>query len=155
MPAKSSLRESIETVVHSDGLDVDKVVELQNNGQELGIGVAFGVGTSKPFACLCSSKSDVLSSPDKRYDAIIMYETCAEYATDFIRVEKPTKQSDFEVGSGPAPTSGEESKALNIVIKLWEIAGRPCVKISDEINKVSFVMSCVALSISCGLVELW
>ena len=33
--------------MHSDGLDVDKVIELQKNGHELGIGVAFGVGTSE------------------------------------------------------------------------------------------------------------
>lgn len=46
-----------ETVVHSDGLDVDKVIELQKNGKELGIGVAFGVGTSK-LSRLCQSLAD-------------------------------------------------------------------------------------------------
>ena len=34
----------------------------------------------------------------------------------------------------------EKSKALNMVIKLASINGLPCVKISDDLTKVSFVL---------------
>ena len=36
-------------------------------------------------------------------------------------------------------SNGEKSKALNIVIKLSEIEGKPCIKLSDDIGKVCFL----------------
>lgn len=35
----------------------------------------------------------------------------------------------------------EQSKALNIVIKLGSIDGKECVKISDEITKVGYIVN--------------
>lgn len=40
--------------------------------------------------------------------------------------------NDFTKASG---TGGEKSKALNMVIKLASVNGKPCVKISDERGK--------------------
>lgn len=40
----------------------------------------------------------------------------------------------------------EKSKALNMVIKLASIEGKPCVKISDDLMKVSSTPSFLALS---------
>jgi nicotinate phosphoribosyltransferase len=32
----------------------------------------------------------------------------------------------------------EKSKALNMVIKLSSVEGKPCIKISDDVTKVSY-----------------
>ncbi|GAA5854293.1 hypothetical protein JCM9279_005113, partial [Rhodotorula babjevae] len=62
---------------------------------------------------------------------------------DFRRVEEPVVQD--EPGAGPVRTEGESSKALNMVIKLYSIAGQPCVKISDELTKNTGDPEAVAL----------
>jgi nicotinic acid phosphoribosyltransferase len=42
----------------------------------------------------------------------------------------------------------EQSKALNIVVKLGSINGKECVKISDEITKVGYVVNlCFVVSL--------
>ncbi|KPV74795.1 uncharacterized protein RHOBADRAFT_49763 [Rhodotorula graminis WP1] len=62
---------------------------------------------------------------------------------DFRRVDEPVLQD--EPGAGPVRTEGESSKALNMVIKLYSIAGQPCVKISDELTKNTGDPEAVAL----------
>ncbi|GAA6001346.1 hypothetical protein JCM10207_006618 [Rhodosporidiobolus poonsookiae] len=52
---------------------------------------------------------------------------------DFRRVEEPIQQD--KPGEGEPRTEGEKSKALNMVIKLYSINDKPCVKISDELTK--------------------
>lgn len=39
-------------------------------------------------------------------------------------------------------STGEKSKALNIVIKLSSVNDKPCVKLSDDLDKVSDMYSC-------------
>lgn len=76
-----------KVVIYSDGLDVDRCIELAQYSKEIGIGAGFGVGTS--------------------------------FTNDFQRQGAP----------------GEKSKALNIVIKLDSVEGKPVVKISDDLTK--------------------
>lgn len=43
-------------------------------------------------------------------------------------------------GEGEIRYGGESSKALNMVIKLYQIDNNYCVKISDEVTKVSKIV---------------
>ncbi|WVQ96831.1 nicotinate phosphoribosyltransferase [Kwoniella sp. CBS 9459] len=74
-------------VIFSDGLDVEKAIELQKGCDEIGIAASFGIGT---------------------------------FLTN-----------DFRKASDPS----EVSKPLNIVIKLNQINGKNCVKLSDDKGK--------------------
>ncbi|GEM09727.1 nicotinate phosphoribosyltransferase [Rhodotorula toruloides] len=58
-----------------------------------------------------------------------------DLTNDFRHVEQPEQQE--HLGDGPIRTVGEKSKALNMVIKLYSINDQFCVKISDELTKVS------------------
>lgn len=49
---------------------------------------------------------------------------------DYKRTDSPVQQSLEDIGDGE-PRQGEASKALNMVIKLWQINGKACIKISD------------------------
>ncbi|ORY89415.1 nicotinate phosphoribosyltransferase [Leucosporidium creatinivorum] len=54
------------------------------------------------------------------------------FTNDFVKVEQPVKQ---DVPGEGEPRTGEPSKALNMVIKLYRINNEFCVKISDELTK--------------------
>lgn len=57
---------------------------------------------------------------------------------DFKRVDRPVSQTaKDEQGSRPARTEGERSPALNMVIKLYRINDKYCVKISDDLTKTT------------------
>jgi nicotinic acid phosphoribosyltransferase len=53
---------------------------------------------------------------------------------DFKKVEDPV--DDGATGAGE-PRTGETDKPLNVVVKLFEIEGKPCVKISDGAPHIS------------------
>lgn len=66
------------------------------------------------------------------------------YNLDFQKVLVPNRMAP---GEGEIRTGGEPSKALNMVIKLYQIDGNYCVKISDEVTKVSKNCSLVSFRI--------
>ncbi|GAA5874479.1 hypothetical protein JCM16303_005865 [Sporobolomyces ruberrimus] len=55
------------------------------------------------------------------------------FTNDFKRVDGPVKQDS--PGEGSVRSGGEQSKALNMVIKLYKIENEYAVKISDELTK--------------------
>jgi len=99
---------STKTIIYSDGLNVDKCIDLAQFSKELGIGAGFGVGTFFTNDFLRSP-----SAPDAAADP---------------KAPIPAERTR------PANEQAK-SKALNIVIKLSSFNGRPTVKISDELSK--------------------
>ncbi|KAE8266758.1 hypothetical protein A4X09_0g5589 [Tilletia walkeri] len=103
---------STKVIIYSDGLDVEKCIDLAKFSKEIGIGAGFGIGTSLTNDFLKSS-----SSPSSTSSSI-----------DISEAPVPPDRS--------LPASKQnKSKALNMVIKLSSINGEPTVKISDELSK--------------------
>ena len=104
-----------KTIVYSDWLNVDKAIALKKQCDEIGVNrehlfvLASGLSSATWFnACVC------------------VYAAAFGIGTFFT--------NDFKSLSSQGK---EKSKALNIVIKLASINGLPCVKISDDLTKVS------------------
>ncbi|KAK0545179.1 nicotinate phosphoribosyltransferase [Tilletia horrida] len=103
-----------KTIIFSDGLDVDKCIDLLKYSQEIGIGAGFGVGTS--------FTNDFMRLPNS--------ETPNPHADPNAPLSSENPEAE------PRPHAGtQKSKALNMVIKLGSIDGKPTVKISDELSK--------------------
>ncbi|KAE8236076.1 hypothetical protein A4X13_0g9272, partial [Tilletia indica] len=103
---------STKVIIYSDGLDVEKCIDLAKFSKEIGIGAGFGIGTSLTNDFLKSS-----SSPSSTSSSV-----------DVAEAPVPPERS--------LPASKQnKSKALNMVIKLSSINGKPTVKISDELSK--------------------
>ncbi|KAK0554592.1 nicotinate phosphoribosyltransferase [Tilletia horrida] len=100
---------STKVIIFSDGLDVNKCIDLAAFAKEIGIGAGFGIGTSLTNDFIRTS-----GSPDPSADA---------------NAPVPPERSL------PADQRPQKSKALNMVIKLASIDGKPTVKISDELSK--------------------
>jgi len=100
-------------IVFSDALDYTKAIELQAQCQQLG----FTKCTSPPF-----SRTAFIGLTWIFFPAYLgSFGIGTSLTNDF-----KTKSSGYK----------EQSKALNIVIKLGSVDGKECVKISDDITKV-------------------
>lgn len=111
----------------SDGLDVERCVELKAASDEAGIGCSFGVGT------FLTNGKYLLRIPSYLDHSL----TLALAPTDFKRVASPIHQPTESLGAGEVLTDGDKSTALNMVIKLFKINDKFCVKISDELTKTT------------------
>lgn len=100
-----------KVVIYSDGLDVERCLDLAAFSEEIGIGAGFGVGT--------------YLTNDFRRDEHADADLGAAAAAD------PDDAAWISRAHKDFPTS----KALNIVIKLNSINGRSAVKISDDLTK--------------------
>lgn len=96
-------------IVFSDSLDIDKCIQLHKQCEELGLRKGLDKLASFPFALdsFISSASFGIGT--------------------FLTNDFRTLSSDRK----------EKSKALNIVIKLASVDGKPCIKLSDDLSKVS------------------
>lgn len=107
-----------KTIIFSDALKTDKVLRLKTQCDELG------------FPCETSSVGDL--NDDVNGGTSGAFGIGTFFTNDFRSASSGGKQ---------------ESKALNMVIKLNSIDGKPTVKISDDIDKVrtSLQPSCTTL----------
>ncbi|CAD6921419.1 unnamed protein product [Tilletia controversa] len=105
---------STKVIIFSDGLDVEKCIDLAKFSKEIGIGAGFGIGTSLT--------NDFLHSPRSS--------TTTGAGAGDPDAPVPPSRSDPE-----QQQQQQKSKALNMVIKLSSIDGKPTVKISDELGK--------------------
>lgn len=95
-------------LVYSDALNVKKALKIEQQCREFG----FEKGMSSPLPS--PSVSDIFP---------VAFGIGTFFTNDFRKLS-----------SGLT----EESKALNMVIKISSVNGTPCVKISDDLNKVNF-----------------
>ena len=101
-------------VLFTDSLDLEKAIQLQKTCDELEIG---GESTIRWSTSERRGEEDA----DKTGSASFGIGT--------------SLTNDFQKASNPSETS----KPLNIVIKLSQIDGKNCVKLSDDKGKVSFL----------------
>ncbi|PWN39200.1 nicotinate phosphoribosyltransferase [Ceraceosorus guamensis] len=94
-----------KVVIFSDGLDVARCLELAKTAQDHGVGCGFGIGTSITNDFAC------------------------------LEDQEDPEADDYDAAPASSEHSLARSKALNMVIKLREIEGKPCVKISDDLTK--------------------
>lgn len=107
---------SSKSLIFSDALTIDKCVDLKKASDELD----FGHGEHK--ACFMGNLT-----------TLFFEKLWAEADLSAVSFGIGT----FLTNDFRSPTTGEKSKALNIVIKLSTAGGKPCVKLSDDLNKVN------------------
>ncbi|PPQ91005.1 hypothetical protein CVT25_013930 [Psilocybe cyanescens] len=120
-----SLTDTFTTKSFIKDMIADPELALRWTGlrQDSGDPFAFGPSIKKMYQSLGiphSSKSLIFS------DALTI-DKCVD-------LKKASDKLEFTNGN---PTTGEKSKALNIVIKLSTVDGKPCVKLSDDLNKTT------------------
>ncbi|GAB1735138.1 hypothetical protein NU219Hw_g206t1 [Hortaea werneckii] len=100
-----------KTIVFSDSLNLARCIEYKRATETAGLTPSFGIGTF--------------------------------FTNDFLRASSLSSSSSSAAGGAGvgaragagAGVGGEKSLPLNIVIKLSEAAGRPAVKLSDDVGK--------------------
>jgi len=100
-----------KALIYSDSLSVDKCLSIKKQTDELG----FEHGELMSSHIWLSVFS-LLTSPLTK----VSFGIGTFFTNDFRTV-----------------STGEKSKALNIVIKLASVDGNPCIKLSDDLTKVS------------------